>query len=170
VRFGYVATQAAVQSMIRELEQSLIKDRAPEVRARAIIAQFVKQPDVKKVLDDLVEHTLMFEPKQARVVENLLENVKAAIAVHKHLRNPDSKMLMQVSSLPCVPRAAFFVCASTPYNSSRFVGVTRRYRSSSWLWIDPNGGCHVRSEESPRAARCPDAYRLAASGEGGFRS
>jgi hypothetical protein len=66
--FGDDATRKTVRAMIAVMEQSLILNKNPELRARKIISRFVRQPDMKKVLDVWVQDSFKWDKKQMMVL------------------------------------------------------------------------------------------------------
>ena len=74
----------------------MIANKDPERRARQIISQFVGHPDMKKLLDAWVSDSYMWDPKQMKVLMEVVANIRLAIEVHKDLRNKESADLMQV--------------------------------------------------------------------------
>jgi hypothetical protein len=66
--FGDDATRKTVRAMIAVMEQSLLVNKNPELRARKIISRFVRQPDMKKVLDVWVQDSFKWDKKQMMVL------------------------------------------------------------------------------------------------------
>jgi hypothetical protein len=54
--------------MIAVMEQSLLVNKNPELRTRKIVESFVRQPDMKKVLDVWVQDSCKWDKKQMMVL------------------------------------------------------------------------------------------------------
>jgi hypothetical protein len=105
----------------------------------------------------------------------MVEKIRAAILLHKDLRNKASADLMQVTFLVllrycylCDPRVCPVFCTLTARLIS-FLDSAWRNRSETWIGFGARSSQNVQPQESWRTQGCTDANCPAASREGGHR-
>ena len=81
--FGDSAIRKVVGEMIKDLGVALLQDRQPEVRAMAIVSQFLVHPDVKKVINGLALTQLGCDRKVIQLVNHIVGQLRLAITTHK---------------------------------------------------------------------------------------
>ena len=108
--FGYRNTQSAVQAMIHSLGDCLIRNRQPEQRLQKALNQFLNHPDIKKTMENMIGVEWSWTKKNLRIIDNLVNNLKELINIHKNQRNETSRLVYQTALHLIAPRKGMFRC------------------------------------------------------------
>ena len=142
-RLSYSAIAKISEEMLGVLQnRACIAGRNYVGRTQEVLSQFIKQPDIAKLL--LSSHCTDFrlDEKSRKVVDTLIRNMRLAIDIHKNQRTMESRRVYQTCLQLISPEQGSGLVRATAafYNLDSRVGLSNAMKLLAAFQIEQEGG------------------------------